>query len=118
MRVVFTGPATGLVGERILREDLTEWANDAGHVVMAKIDKTVDLLVASRGDTVKAKTAEKLGVKVIPYYEFVGMLQQAGVQMIPAATKPDLWVDLPMELTLGYDKPAPSSTLRLLRRVA
>ncbi len=87
MRVVFTGPAVGLDGKPILRDDLIKACAEAGHTVMNAVDKNVNVLVASRFDTVKAKNAAKLGIELQTYKHFLTDLLIELGHDIPAADK-------------------------------
>lgn len=91
--VVFTGPAK-FNGEVVLRADLTAAAVKAGYTVRDKVDGTVQLLVASRTDTVKAAHAKKMGVQVIDYQLFGVMLQQAGSPILKSGMPPNKYTDV------------------------
>lgn len=93
MQVVFTGPAK-INGQHVLRVDITDAASKAGCVIRGKIEPGVDVLVASRDDTVKAKNAAKLGVEVMTYDEFAGILGKLGVAIVCSGAEPDPYVDL------------------------
>jgi D-hexose-6-phosphate mutarotase len=90
--VVLTGPAHDAMGQPILRADLIEAAQAAGHVVFASMQHGVELLVASRTDTVKALKAAQGGIPVVDYPTFL-----AGLAKPPTAGKsrykPDIWAD-------------------------
>jgi hypothetical protein len=87
--VVLTGPAHDAMGQPILRADLIEAAQAAGH---ASMQHGVELLVASRTDTVKALKAAQGGIPVVDYPTFL-----AGLAKPPTAGKsrykPDIWAD-------------------------
>lgn len=90
--VVFTGPAK-FNGVSVVRADLTAAAVLAGYTIRDRIDSTVQLLVASRTDTVKAKKAEAMGIAVIDYQLFGVWLQQAGCPILKSGSRPDYYVD-------------------------
>jgi hypothetical protein len=92
-RVVFTGPATDKQGRPIVRKDLIQAASEAGLEVSNKIDAGVELLVASRTDTVKAKSAAASGIAVVDYAAFVSMLEALGVEIKHSGAAPDKYVD-------------------------
>lgn len=71
MKVVFTGAATDIYGGQLKRADLIAACQIAGIDVMPRIEKGVDMLVASRHDTIKAKRAKALGIPVCSYEEFL-----------------------------------------------
>lgn len=72
--VVFTGPAFHPNGQPILREILKKAAQASGFRIQSSVQKTTDLLVASRADTVKALKAANRGIRVVTYPMFVAAL--------------------------------------------
>lgn len=97
--VVFTGPAHDKHGSQILRDTLKEVAEACGFKVQGPVQATTSMLVASRRDTVKAKTALKRGLTVLTYPEFLALLIQ-GDSPVPSlkpaeGRKPNPWVDGP-----------------------
>ena len=77
LRVCFTGPAYGLAGEPILRQDLKLAAQALGMVVQDNFSIGTDLLVASRSDTAKAAKAASRGIPVMGYQTFLSSFQVA-----------------------------------------
>jgi len=71
MRVCFTGPAIDGSGSVINRSDLVDACKELSHTVHSSVRIDTELLVASRTDTVKAKSAKKRGVVVMSYPEFI-----------------------------------------------
>lgn len=84
-RVVFTGPAEDAKGRLILRADLIASAVARGWTVQKSVQRTTELLVASRTDTVKARKAKQQGVIVVSYPDFLAHLGQ----VVPTGAKPD-----------------------------
>lgn len=85
-RIVFTGQAMDAEGNVILRADLIEAAQAIGLTVYKNWEPGVDILVASRDDTMKAKRAQKSGTPVWSYPRFIEFLGDNG--MIP------VWVEV------------------------
>lgn len=100
MNIVFTGTAYDRKGTQILRADLASHAEDLGYTVQRSVQKSTQMLVASRVDTVKARKAEQAGIEVIDYPTFLeGYLY---VDTIPASgSKPERYVDLSGEPAPG-----------------
>jgi hypothetical protein len=101
LNVVFTGPAHDSLGNPILRADLIAAAQAAGYMVLPSMQHGANLLVSSRVDTVKARTAAERHVPIIGYVEF---LAQLGTPVTPAARskyRPDAWVDAPSAGLVG-----------------
>ncbi len=72
LNVVFTGPATDVLGQAIIRASLVAACHMTGKLaVQDAVKANTNLLVASRADTVKAKLASARGVKVLTYPEFL-----------------------------------------------
>jgi len=72
LNVVFTGPAVDVLGQSIVRANLIAACNKLGTVsVQPAVKANTTLVVASRADTVKAKSAAARGVKVLTYPEFL-----------------------------------------------
>src|ERR1019366_9278931 len=94
MQVVFTGPATGLNGESIVRDDLITACAVAG-ISVVKVVKPGVILVASRKDTVKAKAALSAGCAVLTYAEFIGALKQVDVMVEKTGAEPNKYTDAP-----------------------
>ena len=69
--VVFTGQAIDTHGNAILRAKLAAECNRFGLNVQSAIKPNTSILVASRDDTVKARTARAYGVQVMSYSAFV-----------------------------------------------
>jgi hypothetical protein len=79
--VVFTGPAFDGNGNSIIRADLTHACMKKGNLrVQNRVLGDTDILVASRGDTVKAKGASQRGIAVFTYAEFISRFLQ-GVEL-------------------------------------
>lgn len=86
VKIAFTGPAK-YCGYAVNREDINDAAVKAGFIVRDKVDSQVDMLVASRTDTVKAINAAKTGIDVVTYQQFGDILHSLGV-VIVASGKP------------------------------
>lgn len=71
MKVVLTGPAVDGCGKSILRANLIEACQKAGVEVQPRVRADTTALVASRTDTVKAKTAQGRGIPVMTYPQFI-----------------------------------------------
>lgn len=72
LNVVFTGPATDVLGRAIIRANLVAACHMTGRLsVQDAVKASTHVLVASRADTVKAKSAAARGVKVLTYPEFL-----------------------------------------------
>jgi len=106
LNVVFTGPAFDGNGQSIIRADLIAACQKTGLFVQPAVKATTDVLVASRKDTVKAKSAATRGLKVLTYPEFISKFL-AKVE-ITSGGKPDKWCDAVEEIqvpdfTVGLD---------------
>ena len=107
MNVVFTGPAFDSLGQSVARSNLISACKAVGYVVQSSVRGDTDLLVASRTDTVKAKTAEGQGKKVMTYPEFIGQFL-SGIE-IPTEGRPVKYTDqvdlnlLVPDFTVGFD---------------
>jgi hypothetical protein len=55
----------------------------------------VSLLVASRTDTVKAKSAAASGIDVVDYPAFIALLETLGVTVVRSGEAPNTYTDLP-----------------------
>lgn len=93
MNVVLTGPAKDGQGNAIVRADLVAALAKVGISVRSKVDLTTDYLVASRTDTVKAKTAQSLGVEVLTYPQLITLALAQGDFKIEKIGTPDPYVD-------------------------
>ncbi len=72
LNVVFTGPAILEDGRLIPRSNLVAACKQFGAIqVQPRVRGDTDLLVASRTDTVKAKSAAASGIMVLSYQTFV-----------------------------------------------
>ncbi len=71
LTLCFTGPAVDHRGNSVLRADLKARAEDFGFVVKGSVTQAVQVLVASRIDTVKARKAKDRGMIVITYPDFI-----------------------------------------------
>jgi hypothetical protein len=72
MNVVFTGPAFDNGGHAVVRADLVAACEATGKfAVQSSVRMDTDLLVASRTDTVKARSAKERGVEVLSYPQFI-----------------------------------------------
>ena len=92
MNVVFTGPAIDGNGHSIVRAQLTMACQAKGNLrVQASVRPDTDVLVASRTDTVKAKTAAARGVAVFTYPEFINRFLTK-VEIVTGG-KPSKYVD-------------------------
>lgn len=80
--VVFTGPAKLKSGTVIVREALKRATEAAGMRMGTAIKGDTAYLVASRTDTVKARNAEKSGLMVLTYDQFVKHLRDLGVNAL------------------------------------
>jgi len=70
MNIVFTGRGLDSYSHPRDRTWWTDLAQGMGHDVQSKVDRTTELLVASRDNTTKALAAKARGIKVMTYYEF------------------------------------------------
>jgi NAD-dependent DNA ligase len=93
MQVVLTGPATGINGEAILRDDLVAACKKANIAVVSAVKPGVMFLVASRKDTKKAHAALAMGVAVITYPEMIGALLKVGVTVTKSGAAPNPFTD-------------------------
>lgn len=92
MNVVFTGPAIDGSGCSIVRADLVGACSEEGNLhVQSTVRVDTDILVASRADTVKAKSAHARGLAVFTYPEFISRFL-ADVD-VKAAGKPNKYID-------------------------
>jgi hypothetical protein len=106
LNVVFTGPAFDTNGQSIIRANLIAACQKTGLFVQPAVKATTDVLVASRKDTVKAKTDKERGLKVLTYPEFISKFL-AEVEIMSGG-KPDKWCDAIAEIqvqdfTVGLD---------------
>jgi len=79
MNVVFTGGGVDAHGERIVRDRLRHAASLAGFHTEDRVSSQTHYLVASRTDTIKAKRASAMGVKVLDYPHFITLLRDEGI---------------------------------------
>ena len=78
--IVFTGAAELSDGTKILRAQLTKAAEQHGYRVVNRVMPGVSFLVASRDDTVKARSAKEKGLQVYTYENFVAHLRMLGTE--------------------------------------
>lgn len=91
LNVVFTGPAQDEAGNSVLRDDLKKLALEKGYVIQGSVQRTTQILVASRTDTVKARAALAKGLLVVTYPQFIRSL--GGV--VAKDGRRNVWVDGP-----------------------
>lgn len=72
--IVFTGAAIDKSGITITRDTLIVACNKFGYNVQKSVQRSTNLLVASRADTVKAGKAGAMGIAVMTYPEFLGLM--------------------------------------------
>lgn len=101
LNVVFTGPGFDGNGQSIIRANLIAACQKTGHFVQPAVKASTDVLVASRKDTVKAKSAKARGLAVLTYPEFISKFL-AEVEIMSAG-KPDKWCDAVVESTAVPD---------------
>lgn len=75
MYIVFTGRCPGGTG-RISRTDLFRLCRHIGHTPQSAIDSRTQLLVASRYDTAKARSARDRGIGIMTYNVFLFTLNR------------------------------------------
>lgn len=93
LNVVFTGPAFDNGGHSVVRADLIQACKATGKfVVQSSVRVDTDLLVASRTDTVKAKSAAEKGLQVLSYPQFIrSFLSTVDLKL---GAKPNRFTDL------------------------
>ncbi len=74
MQIVLTGRCH-LGNRAIQRSEVCRRAGNVGIVVQATVRPSIDYLIASRDDTIKARRATEMGVRVIAYAELFGMIE-------------------------------------------
>lgn len=107
MRVCFTGPAIDGSGNALLRADLVDACRELHHDVHSSVRLDTEILVASRTDTTKAKSAQKRGVKVMGYPEFINRV--LGGKAIKSTGRANLFTDYAK--SLNADLMVPDFTL-------
>ena len=93
LNVVFTGPAFDNGGHAVVRADLIAACKATGKfAVQSSVRTDTDLLVASRTDTVNAKSAKERGIEVLSYPQFIrSFLSDVDLKR---GAKPDKFTDL------------------------
>ena len=81
LNIVFTGPAVDNSGNSVVRANLIAACAKKGNInVQPAVRQGVNMLVASRTDTMKAKAAAARGLAVFTYPEFIAKFL-AGVEI-------------------------------------
>lgn len=105
--VVFTGPAIDGAGNFIVRADLVLLCGSHAINVQHAVRSDTDILVASRGDTVKAKRAAACGKMVMTYSQFLAKFLPD--LKVPRNSAPSRYVDMmtatisPAPALVGFD---------------
>lgn len=107
LNVVFTGPASDVLGQVIVRANLVAACQASGRVaVQDGVKPSTDLVVASRADTVKARSAATRGLKVMTYQQFL-VEHLAGIA-IPAVAKWNWFTDAAVKVKKEVKSPPPA----------
>lgn len=85
--VVFTGKGLTRGGVHLTRDEWTDLAHERGHIVLDKVQRGLDYLVASRDNTTKARDARNYGVEVITYEHWQDIME-GGRSTRPAPVQP------------------------------
>jgi len=92
LNVVFTGPATDSSNRPVIRRDLVAAVEAKGFTVQGSIRTSTTILVASRIDTVKAKSARDRKLTVTTYAAFIDAVLGGEVPKCEA-TAPNKYTD-------------------------
>ena len=104
VNVVFTGPAFDGSGRAIVRDNLIAACLSAGAITVSlRVTCITQILVASRKDTVKAKSASARGIPVLTYPEFIQSYLK--LTKVPTGAKPNAFTD-----GIDTDIPVPDFT--------